>query len=117
MFNLNHDLHIKSLKFLATVGTGVFAGVALSANVVEMPASKGLELKAALAHWRETFVRARPLQSALSLVSGLCSLTVGFLTEDPLWYAGGCVMLGLWPYTYLAIRPINHKLLDFKVRP
>lgn len=115
MLHFNNGLQVNSLKFLATVGTGIFAGVALSINVLDVPARRELDPKAALTQWRAMFIRAKRLQGTLAMSTGLASFAVGYLTKDPLWYVGGSLMVGMLPYTYLAIMPTNYKLLDSKV--
>ena len=116
VFYFKHDVQVNSLKFLATVGTGIFAGAALAINVFDVPARRELEPKAALTQWRAMFNRAKKMQASIAVGSALASLAVGYLSKDRLWYAGGCMMLGMLPYTLFAIMPTNNKLLDSNVR-
>lgn len=112
---LVRDVQINSLKFIATVGTGLFAGVALGVSVVDVPTRRELEPEAALKQWCGMFNRAKLLQAPITLVSGLASLAVGYLKKDPIWYLGGSVMLGMGPFTQFAIMPTNKKLLNSEV--
>ena len=59
VFYFKHDVQLNSLKFLATVGTGIFAGAAFAINVVDVPARRELEPKAALTQWRAMYNRGK----------------------------------------------------------
>lgn len=111
----NRGVQINSLKFLATVGGGIFAGISIGISAVDVPARRELEPKAALTQWRAMFLRAKRVQASLALCCGLSSFAVGYLAKDHVWLVGGSLMVSMLPFTLLAIMPTNNKLLDTKV--
>lgn len=103
-------------SLLALLGATLFTGAALYITLVEHPARLGLDDGPLLQQWQASYKRALPLQSGLAVIGGLAGLLAGYLTEDWLWVAGGAALLANWPFTLLAIFPVNRRLMALEPR-
>ncbi|WP_309083212.1 DUF1772 domain-containing protein [Chelativorans sp.] len=105
-----------SLQLVALVAATLFTGAALYITLVEHPARMHLDNAALLAQWQPSYKRALPIQSGLAIVAGLAGLVAWYVSWDWRWLAGGAVMLANWPFTLLAIAPVNKRLMAMQGR-
>ena len=96
---------------LALVTAAVFAGAALYVNVVEQPARLGLDQRSLLAEWKPAYKRGTFMQAPLAVIGFLLGLAAWWQTGAAAWAVGALLMIANWPFTFLAIMPVNHRLM------
>jgi Domain of unknown function (DUF1772) len=96
---------------LALVGAAIFAGVALYVNVVEQPARLSLDDRALLIEWKPSYRRGAAMQAPLALVGGLLGLIAWWQTSHPGFLIGAVAIIAPWPWTLVAIKPVNDALM------
>ena len=95
----------------ALVVAALFAGAALYVSVAEHPARLNLDPAAQLTQWKPAYKRGAMMQASLALVGFVLGLAAFWQTGDPAFAAAAVVLVANWPYTLLAIRPVNDRLL------
>ena len=102
---------IAAFQYIATLSTGLFAGAAIYINLVEHPARMGCDTKTAATVWAPSYKRATVMQASLALLGFLTGLVVWLLGGDVMWLVGAMFIGSVIPFTFIAIMPINHRLL------
>ena len=97
--------------FLALIGAAIFTGAALYVNVAEQPARLLLDDRALLSEWKLSYKRGAAMQAPLALLGCLLGLIAWWQTSQPGFLAGAIAMIAPWPWTLIAIKPINDALL------
>lgn len=99
------------ISLVALLSAALFTGAAFYITLVEHPARLDLDDGPLLQQWQPSYKRALPIQSGLAVIGGVAGLLATYLTKDWLWVAGSVVLLANWPFTLLAIFPINKRLM------
>ena len=95
---------------IALILAALFAGAALYINLVEHPARMTLDPTQAVAQWSPSYDRGYLMQATLALLAGLAGLAAWWQLRGTLWLIGALLMLANWPWTLIAIMPVNRRL-------
>ena len=95
---------------LAPTIAALFAGAAFYINVVEQPARMVLDDAGLLSQWKPAYRRGTTMQAPLAIAGLVLGVSAWFQLGDPLWLVGGALMGTNWPWTMVAIMPVNRRL-------
>jgi Domain of unknown function (DUF1772) len=96
---------------LALVVAAIFSGAAFYVGTVEHPARLGLDDRAALAEWRPAYKQGTAMQAPLAVAGFLLGALAWWQTRSAACALGAAAMIANWPWTFLAIMPVNRRLL------
>jgi len=96
---------------LALAAAGAFTGASLYLNYVEQPSRMKLGDDALIKEWEPSDHRGFILLAGLAIAAGLSGFIAYRELNDIRWLFGALVVLGSLPYTYLAIVPLNDRIL------
>lgn len=99
------------LALIALVSAAIFFGAAFYINFAEHLGRMAISSDAAVRQWAPAYSRGYMMQSSLAIVSGVCGVVMWWQGSGANWLAGGVLMLLNWPWTMLAIMPVNRRLL------
>ena len=100
---------------LALVVSALFTGAAAYINVAEHPARLTLADGPLLTQWKPSYKRGFAMQASLAVIGCLLGLWAWRLTHDWRWGLGAIVLVGNWPFTLVAIMPVNKQLMGASV--
>ena len=96
---------------LALLVAAVFTGAALYLTLAEQPARLMLDDRALLAEWKPSYKRGFAMQAPLAAVGCLFGLIAWWQTDHFGFLLGAVLMIANWPWTLIAIMPINNILM------
>lgn len=99
-------------QLLALLAGGLFTGASVYISIVEHPARLACATNLAATVFGPSYQRAQRMQASLAAVAALAGAGAWWLGGGAAWAAGGFLMFAIVPYTLIAIRPTNRKLLD-----
>lgn len=108
---------LETTQFLATLCCTWFAGAALYINLVEHPARMGCDTTTAVTVWAPSYQRATLMQASLAVLSFLSGVLAWMLGGGVMWLVGAGLIGLVVPFTFIAIMPTNHQLLDPERNP
>ena len=100
------------IEFIAVLSCTLFTGAAIYITLVEHPARMGCDTKTAATVWAPSYKRATVMQASLAILSFLAGVSAWLLGSGILWLAGAAAIGLVVPFTFIAIMPTNHQLLE-----
>jgi anthrone oxygenase-like protein len=96
--------------FALTVAA-LFTGAAFYVNFAEQPARLGLKDRPLLAEWKTAYRRGATMQASLAAIGFILGAIAWWQTGKPAFLAGALLIVANWPWTLIAIKPINDALM------
>ncbi|MBM3563471.1 MAG: DUF1772 domain-containing protein [Alphaproteobacteria bacterium] len=96
---------------LALAAAGAFTGASLYVNYVEQPARLALSDDALIKEWEPSDHRGFIVLASLAFLAALFGFIAFRELDDVRWLFGALIAIASWPYTYLAIVPLNNRIL------
>lgn len=103
---------LEAAQFFATLCCTLFTGAAVYINLVEHPARMGCSTEIAATVWAPSYRRAMLMQASLAIASFLFGVLAWLLGGGIAWLVGALLIGLVVPFTFVAIMPINNRLLE-----
>ncbi|GAB3481356.1 DUF1772 domain-containing protein [Azotobacter salinestris] len=103
---------LETTQFLAALCCTLFTGAAVYINLVEHPARLECTTEIAAAQWAPSYRRATRMQASLAIASSLAGILAWLLGGGIAWLLGALLIGLVVPFTFVAIMPTNHRLLE-----
>eukprot|EP00823_Brevimastigomonas_motovehiculus_P006004 TRINITY_DN4714_c0_g1_i1.p1 TRINITY_DN4714_c0_g1~~TRINITY_DN4714_c0_g1_i1.p1 ORF type:complete len:174 (-),score=5.27 TRINITY_DN4714_c0_g1_i1:197-718(-) len=97
---------------IASSTAAIFTGAACVISIGEHPARMMLDSSAALAQWAPSYKRAAVMQASLVIISATTGFASWWSNASALVLLASLLMASNFPFTMLAIMPINMRLLQ-----
>ena len=98
--------------FIATLSATLFCGAAVYINIAEHPARMGCETKIAATVWAPSYKRATVMQASLAILGLVFGIAAWLTGGGFMWLVGALLIGSVVPFTFIAIMPTNHRLLE-----
>jgi hypothetical protein len=100
---------------LALIAAAIFFGAAFYVNVAEQPARLLLDDRALLSEWKPSYKRGSAMQAPLALIGFALGLIAWWQTSHAAFLFGAVAIVAPWPWTLIAVKPVNDALLASNV--
>jgi hypothetical protein len=100
------------VEFLAVLSSTLFTGAAIYINLVEHPARLSCDTKTAALQWAPSYKRATVMQASLAITGFLSGVVAWLSGGGGTWLLGAVLLGAVVPFTFIAIMPTNHTLLE-----
>jgi hypothetical protein len=89
----------------------LFTGAAFYVGFAEQPARLGLKDRPLLAEFQTSYPRGALMQGSLAVIGFILGAIAWWQTGKPAFLAGALLILANWPWTLIAIMPVNKALM------
>ena len=100
-----------TIGLLALIAAAIFLGAAFYVNVAEQPARLLLDDRALVTEWKPSYKRGAAMQAPLALIGFVLGLIAWWQTSHVAFLIGAVAIVAPWPWTLIAIKPLNDALL------
>ncbi len=100
------------IEGIATLSSTLFTGAAIYINLVEHPARMGCDTKTAAMQWAPSYKHATVMQASLAIAGFFAGVVAWLLGGGGMWLIGAILLGSVVPFTFIAIMPTNHTLLE-----
>jgi hypothetical protein len=103
------------IGLLALMAAAIFFGAAFYVNVVEQAAHLQLDDRALLSEWKPSYKRGAAMQAPLAVIGFVLGPIAWWQTSRAAFLVGAVAMIAPWPWTSIAIKPVNDALMASNV--